>query len=329
MIRSVFAGVTFLLVLLLSCRPDRKEPSSFYYWKSTFQLSPLERQALRNSADSIIYIRFFDVEWDAISQKARPVAPIQWQEALPSYLKVCPVVFIKNEVFEKNNSDSLVALAKHVYQLVQRIGAKTGQSLKTIQVDCDWTLSTRDRYFTFLKALKTESGLRLQATIRLHQIKYRQQTGVPPVEEGVVMYYNMSALNSGKINSIYDRHQARLYLPALKNYPLPLHYALPVFSWAVAHDGQKVTALLNKTNRGQLERDTHFLKTDDNTFKVKQSFFRNGYYLKQGWTLKLEEVTDEDLGEMKTDLEMYAPQPPRHYIYFDLDTLNLQTHEIL
>lgn len=329
MIRGFFATVLLLGLFTISCKPDRKTARNFYYWKSTFRLSPVEEVALKSSADSLIYIRFFDVEWDTFRKTARPVSPLQCEEPVPSYANVCPVVFIKNEVFENSKRDSLKLLASHIYQLVQQISQQCAKPVNSIQIDCDWTLRTREPYFTFLNLFKDLTKLKLQATIRLHQVKYSAQTGIPPVDEGVLMYYNMSALNAGHVNSIYDRHQARLYLPALRKYPLPLVYALPIFSWAVAHNGHKVMALLNKTNRTQLESDPHLLQTDENSFTVKQSFFRNGYYLKEGWILKLEDVTPEQIGEMKTDLDMYAPQPPRRYIYFDLDSLNLQTHEHL
>ena len=90
-----------------------------------------------------------------------------------------------------------------------------------------------------LEAFKKEYRYQLSATIRLHQVKYREETGVPPVDYGVLMYYNMGHISAMGANSIYDRSTALRYLGKLREYPLPLDIALPMFAWGVhSADGQ-------------------------------------------------------------------------------------------
>ncbi len=74
----------------------------------------------------------------------------------------------------------------------------------------------------------------LSATIRLHQVKYFETTGVPPVKSGMLMFYNTGDLeNPSEENSILNIETAELYLSGLEDYPMQLDIVLPLFSWAV------------------------------------------------------------------------------------------------
>ena len=74
----------------------------------------------------------------------------------------------------------------------------------------------------------------LSATIRLHQVKYYKQAGIPPVDRGMLMFYNMGKLNALTAeNSIYNSNDAAGYIETVDDYPLKLDLALPAFSWAV------------------------------------------------------------------------------------------------
>ncbi len=67
---------------------------------------------------------------------------------------------------------------------------------REIQIDCDWTERTRNAYFQLLTALKREPFLQgkiLSATIRLHQVKYVQRSGIPPADRGRVCFFLLDA----------------------------------------------------------------------------------------------------------------------------------------
>ena len=86
---------------------------------------------------------------------------------------------------------------------------------KELQIDCDWTESTRDKYFHLLSTLRNELERNKQiisATIRLHQVKYAAITGIPPVHRGMLMYYNMGKINATDNNSVYDKKIAEKYI---------------------------------------------------------------------------------------------------------------------
>ena len=99
-------------------------------------------------------------------------------------------------------------------------------AIKEIQIDCDWTDSTRNRFFRFTRTLgklaHAEHSL-ISATIRLHQIKYFERTGIPPVDRGVLMFYNMGKLAAAsERSSIFNTEDAEKYTSRLSQYPLPM-----------------------------------------------------------------------------------------------------------
>jgi hypothetical protein len=66
-------------------------------------------------------------------------------------------------------------------------------------------------------------------------VKYRERTGVPPVDRGMLMFYNMGRFSADpEARAIFDLESARRYLARISSYPLPLDLALPMWSWTVA-----------------------------------------------------------------------------------------------
>src|SRR6185295_19004173 len=124
-------------------------------------------------------------------------------------------------------------LAGNIYKKTISI---VGPDFFEIQIECDWNASTRESYFLLLRTIRAQlhAGKILSGTIRLHQIKYRAQTGVPPLDRGVLMFYGMGdPASPGEKNSILDLDTARKYTAYLKNYPLFLDAALPVYQWGI------------------------------------------------------------------------------------------------
>ena len=117
-----------------------------------------------------------------------------------------------------------------MYTLVSGISTTSQIQTRTIQFDCDWTEETKDNYFGFLRQYRLLSGNVISAAIRLHQLKYSDSTGIPPVDYGVLLYYNTGNDDEGEDRSIYERSMTHRYTPSLRSYPLTLDIALPIFS---------------------------------------------------------------------------------------------------
>ena len=106
------------------------------------------------------------------------------------------------------------------------------RDIHEIQVDCDWTESTQVSFFKLCEVLRDmlhKDGIKLSATIRLHQLKKE----CPPVDCGVLMLYNTGSLYNPDGNSILNYKDVEPYLKTELEYALPLDFAFPVYSWGI------------------------------------------------------------------------------------------------
>jgi hypothetical protein len=235
---SLKIHAALFLCLLLGCAPQpqpRKIDRSFYYWKSVFRLTPSDQHLLDSLQVHTLYTKFFDVAWNSDKGEPLPVASIRFETPLPRGINIVPVVFITNETLEQMRPDQTAMLAQHIAEMVSLLAK--GMTAGELQIDCDWSQSTKEKYFQLLRQLREQpyaKGKLLSATIRLHQLKYRALTGVPPVDKGLLMCYNMGNLRHPETkNSILDVDEMERYTGSLANYPLPMDVALPVFDWFV------------------------------------------------------------------------------------------------
>lgn len=317
--KKLFA--VLLVLLLVSCTEEKEKMEiSFYYWRTVFGLTPLEKQYIDELEVKRLYVRYFDV--GLRGQDAVPVAPVVFNER-PEELKIIPVVYIKNEVFLRPlHTDSL---AEKISAYIKQINDKAGITTDEIQFDCDWSLESKNNYFQFIRDFKKRHP-RLSATIRLHQVKYPKKTGIPDVEEGVLMYYNMGVIGASDENSIYDEKIAHRYIASLHNYSLPLSIALPVFSWGVHIRNHQVTNLIGGLRHHDLSGDG-FEKTGENRYRVKEDVVFKGRYLAKNDEIKIEEASAEQLKEMVRDIEKNSKKRPETLIFYDLNERNLTSYE--
>jgi hypothetical protein len=253
------AGLLFLWCLLASCQrrpslPEGPNARAFYYWRTTFSLSDRERAALDELQIKKLYVRLFDVDRDgqqvAPATKGPLVVPPQ-KRSLPKSLELVPVVFIREAALRSLDEAAIRMLSTQVWNEAQRRFAPFESPARELQFDCDWTDATRDVFFGLLEHIKPmamNQGIALSSTIRLHQIKYRERTGVPPVSRGMLMFYNMGSIDAESgTQAIFDVEIASKYLARLHDYPLPLDVALPMWSWVVHVRGDKVVGLMQNT----------------------------------------------------------------------------------
>lgn len=322
-------GVTNLLALCLilsACTTHTdtsKTAVSFYYWRTVFKLTANERYTLAQNGVSKLYVRYFDVAL----QKGKPVplSAITFDEP-PGAQYIIPVIYIRNEVMLQPALD-IDDLVDKVLSYIRQINSRHNIASDEIQIDCDWTLNSKEVYFKFIDLLKEKSNKKLSATIRLHQVKYFRNTGVPAVDRGVLMYYNMGRIASDSLNSIYDRETAKLYTASLKSYPLPLDIALPVFTWGIHIRNNTVIGLLNKVDESNFRDDNHFEMKQPPFFEVHDNIVKMGYYFEKGDRIKIESVQPNDLEEMIEDLSGAMTTQPGELIFYDLDNFNLKHYQ--
>ena len=319
-----WSTVTVFLIIALGlagCKKTIKSEISFYYWKTTFDISEKEKDVLRDNSISKIYVRYFDL---ILKDKVPvPLSPVHFKE-IPE-IKIVPVLFIKNDVFLEP-STNLSVLSDKTWTLMEEISSDNKLTYSEFQLDCDWTMRSRDNYFQFIELLKAKSSKNISATIRLHQIKYFRGTGVPPVDSGVLMYYNMGRLAPDTLNSIYERGIALDYIKSLKNYPLRLNIALPIYSWAVHIRNNRVINLINKVDKDNFISDSNFFLNRDNQFYVKVNNLKSGSFFEKGDIIKIESVSADALEEMCHDLRKNISSTPNEIIFYDLDAFNLEKY---
>lgn len=310
---------------MLSCTKSEKPVISFYYWKTIFKFSETEKEALKENNVQKLYVRYFDIGIHPESNFPIPISPVRFEEN-PKEYAIVPVVFIQNKVMLQPNLD-VKDLAQKTFDFIEQINSKNKIACHEIQIDCDWTLKSKENYLKFIEVFKKLSKKKLSATIRLHQVKYFKKTKIPNVDSGVLMYYNMGSIATDSLNSIYDKKVAERYLKSLKRYPLHLDFAFPIYSWGVHIRNNKVIGLRSKMNSRELEKDSNFEKTSPIFFRVKHSNYKNGVFYEENDLLKIEEIKPKDLKEMAEDLQDNLVEKPNEIIFYDLDEFNLNNYE--
>ena len=309
-----------LLVLLGACSyKDTPPEQALYCWKTQVQFSAEEADFVKNNRIERLYIRYCDV---GLRDNAPvPIAPVDIDTLSVQGKTVIPVVYLKNEIFNseltEGNSTYISMLAHKLGDYIEQINRYYRLRVSEVQFDCDWSLSTKQAYFSMLEAFKKEYPYQLSATIRLHQVKYREETGVPPVDYGVLMYYNMGRISATGANSIYDRSTALRYLGKLREYPLPLDIALPMFAWGVHSADGQVLNLVGGLTHAQAQAISTLVPIDaSDIYKVAEQTYYKGRVWQAGDLIKIEEVSDAQRKEMLADLREYSSQPIRRVIWF-------------
>jgi len=326
----------FLIVFaLLSCNEktiEKKEERSFYYWKSVLKSTNYELKQLDSLQVKTIYLKFFDVDWDASSEQAIPVAKLQVRDKrLLKNHQIIPTVFITNETIQKIDSNQMVLLAGKIHQLILDI-CITNQinKIDEIQIDCDWSESSKEKYFSLLKIIKKISAKSISATIRLHQIKFLSRNGVPPADRGLLMCYNMANLkNPATRNSILSVSELKKYTGNLYSYPLPLDVALPLFEWKVLFRNNIYSGLIENMP-GDIFTNSFTLKNDNRIELLKDTFLA-GYDLKKGDILRSEDSKIEDVLAAANEVKRHLKNTIGRVSLFHLDSVILNkysTHEL-
>lgn len=301
----------FLIVFFFSCsnKSQKEITRGIYFWKTKFSLSNEDLSWLKETEIKKLYVRFFDVDWNPNINAAVPVGDVTIETKKVDGVVIIPVVFITNRTFT-NLPDSLIAeLSKNIYKKISaKLSLFTNQTTNEIQLDCDWTESTREKYFSLIeliKKLSQRNNIEVTSTIRLHQIKFFSKTGVPPVKRGMLMFYNMSDVSDIQtINSIYDEDAAKKYLTNFDKYPIDLDVVLPAFSWACWFRNGKLKNLINDLKATELASNKNFIKEDKNIFRAIKETSLKGNYILQGDYLRTEET---DFNTTLDAAELIAP----------------------
>lgn len=115
-----FFLVSLLLAACASCHEPREITPAFYFWKQRLQLNATEKQAFAAIGAKKLYVKMFDVSWDAQERIALPVAIVDRRETLPDSVELVPVVFLVNDIWQRNDSAWCALMAERVSGLLQQ-----------------------------------------------------------------------------------------------------------------------------------------------------------------------------------------------------------------
>ena len=299
--------IALVLVVYTYFQNTKKVTYDFYHWKSSY--------AVEESATAPTYVKVLDISFSDTL-----VVRKTFFKTKPSK-KIVPVIYLDNPLWIKMKASTMV---KKVLSILKSMPLGEYEEL---QVDCDWTKSSKASYFEFLKLLGEQSRKKLSVTIRLHQVKYHTQTGVPPVAYGVLMYYNMSNFQDLETkNYILDLEVAKRYHYNFENYPLSLNLALPLYSQGTIIRFGEVVSIMEGVREQALNE--HFKKIREHLFEVTKTHYFQKRLLYKGDQIRVDEVSKALLLESIKSLREIMKQP-KEIIFYRWGNLDFYGRESL
>lgn len=207
-------------------------------------------------------------------------------------------------------------------------------TIPEIQIDCDWTRTTKETYFAFLEALRLQPFLKdkqLSVTIRLHQVKYLAGSGVPPADKGLLMCYNMGNLRKyGDHNSILNMDDIKAYTARdrIGHYPLSLDLALPIFEWSVLFRRQTYAGLLRNLDAADLANSRIFRKDGTQLYTIIKDTLVKGYPLRAGEEIRHETCSPALLKKAARYLSNQRQDYDPVIVLYHLDANTLQRYDL-
>lgn len=268
-----------------------------YYWNTAFKIDSVKEKFLENHRIERLYVRYFDVVMT--DGQPMPNATIQFDSAVSCKQEIVPTVYIHNECMRARHEGLAEKLLSRLLQMneTHQIG-----KVNEIQIDCDWTQTTRQNFYAFLEelhAMTEAKDITLSATIRLHQLSQP----VPPVDCGVLMVYNTGDATKIDVEKpILDINDVTPYLKHLKSYDLKMVSAYPIYKWDIVFRNGKFVDIVHE------EGEVPMLETD---------------------TIVSREPTLQDILECKKAVGKSKPDCLNEIILFDLNNYNINRYKTI
>lgn len=312
-----------LMILYSSCSKPAEHELGMYYWKMNTKGE--EGDPIISNLDWM-YVKLYDVKWRQTG--AYPASKQLNFEKIDSLFQkpIIPVIYITNEVFLKADSTQVVELVENLES-----GLKVYQSITNpwteIQIDCDWTERSKDRYFQFLKLFRHSfSSQKISVTLRLYPFKYATKMGVPPVDKAMLMAYNVGRIqNWSTNNSILEFAEAKQYLTHSK-YPLPLDLALPTFGWYVWFSHGKMKGIVYEEEFQLLEEKCK--SKGNNRFYLLEDIETDKSLFQKGDEFRMEFPSEKDIKSTYNRVMELYPEVNR-IVFFHYNTSNIKRYENL
>lgn len=326
--------ITFLLLtLLVSCSPNAALPPTigFYHWQQQLNMDSLNHCLLDKLGSRELHVKMMDIGWQ--NDRPTPLSRIDIR-SVDTAFSVVPVVFLTNEVFRNIRGEAISELARNILQGLDLNVAGPNQEAMSFksptewQIDCDWTKSTQGSYFQFLREFKQllNKETKLSVTIRLHQFLNRKSQGIPPVDRGVLMAYNVGDLDDPMVpNTILDTLITANYLRPDVHYPLPLDLALPYYQWGRIYRDDELLYLSNELVSSELTDQKRFKFNLDGTYTVLRATYLRRYSLYAGDLIRLESSEVDALKAVARQLRIVPGFTGQRLLFYHLGSSHSKT----
>lgn len=275
--------------------------NSIYHWKTFFDLDSSDVTFLTKHNVKRIYLKMFDVapENNLLDGQSEivPIATTIFLTEIPENIEIVPVAYITIDALRQMAGKEQEFASLIVERLLNMASYNNCGEIREIQIDCDWTRSTRESFHYQCKCIKDildSINIELSITIRAHQLR----ESPPPADRGVLMLYNTGDLKSRSTkNSILNIDDITPYLKK-KKFPIPLDYAYPTFGWGVLFDGDEFKSIV-----------------DEERLEVNRSEY-----------IRRERASIDEILEVKELVENKMGKPSRANIIYHLDQSQLENY---
>ena len=188
------------------------------------QIDEFRKQIIQETNTKRLYIKFFDVVFNEWQQRPLPLAQVEFDTTSLKWIKesgieIVPVLYINNDLVDKVNSERISALADRIMLLLKtRLDQFYLTDIKLVHIDCDWSVSSQEKYFDLLRYFETLPFFldkQISVAVRPKQMGNNAKFGTPPVK---------------RIVFTLDMQDEKFEPSWLKNYAIPLDVSLPVFN---------------------------------------------------------------------------------------------------
>ncbi len=321
--QSYWLGL-ILPLLLAACTETPPPDRGLYEWRSSADVGADDLPILDSLGISRLYVRLFDVQVDPATGESTPASVVQYDTPLPHDLAVIPTIYITLATIRALDDGAAIdTLADRILRKVRSTMPVTGHTdFDELQIDCDWTASTQTTYFRLLECLRSQlpEATVLSATIRLHQIKFRRQSGVPPVDRGLLMVYNTGEVTAlDESNAIIRADVVDDYISTLDEYPLPLDVALPIFSWGVRFHFDRFAEILPDLDSASIAASGLARNIAANRWLVERSGYLRGVPVTASDLIRVEEAHPRDVLPVAEAIADRLDDTPRSVVLYRYD----------
>lgn len=282
-----------------------KPEMAFWVTSDNLKLRTAEENALAANGGRALHLHLMDIVWDDDKQFAFPALQLTIEKPLPEDLSVVPVIGIDNEVFEQLDAEKAGVLADMIAdRIIDRFTENSGlrNPLKSILLDCDWTTSSKGSYFAFVDALTGSFQCPVEVTLRLHQMKYSEQMGVPPVKRVMLLFDKLCGKDGNScVDPLGEADSAADYLSSSADYPLPTDIGISIGTNAMLKGPSGSSTFIPEVDRERLSDTLLYEKLSPSEYRVLEDGFLNNVPIAKGDLLVIQKI---QMPELKNALKV-------------------------